>query len=194
MHVRGTLKGERFDVSLGSSSIVFFDRYSDYQVQRSDGSFQLFDEYIGELPNGSPGSAFTRLSTDGVDWFEVSDDDRGCRGLSRELVSHRRGRCGLRSALSRECCGAAPIPAKEFHTVDPSLASPDEVLIKREDRAELDDLTLAILERLDERERKIAALHSHGLARNDIARHLGITARIVKRDVEAVLATATTLS
>ncbi|MGZ4232390.1 MAG: zf-HC2 domain-containing protein [Solirubrobacteraceae bacterium] len=32
-------------------------------------------------------------------------------------------------------------------------------------------------------------LHSHGLTRNDIARHLGITARIVKRDVEGILAT-----
>jgi hypothetical protein len=49
VHVQGTLNGEPFDVSLGSSSIVFFDRHSDYQVQRNDGSFQLFDEYIGQL-------------------------------------------------------------------------------------------------------------------------------------------------
>ena len=49
VHVQGTLNGEPFDVSLGRSSIVFFDRHSDYQVQRSDGSFQLFDEYIGQL-------------------------------------------------------------------------------------------------------------------------------------------------
>ena len=78
--------------------------------------------------------------------------------------------------------------ASEFQTVDPTLAPPDEVLIRREERAELDELTLAILDRLDERRRKVAVLHSHGLARNDIARHLGITARIVKRDVEAILA------
>ena len=79
--------------------------------------------------------------------------------------------------------------AKEFETVDSSLAPPDEILIRREERAELDELALAILERLDERKRKVAVLHSHGLARNDIARHLGITARIVKRDVEGILAT-----
>ena len=78
--------------------------------------------------------------------------------------------------------------ASEFQTVDPTLAPPDEVLIEREERAELDELKLAILDRLDERRRKVAVLHSHGLARNDIARHLGISARIVKRDVEGILA------
>jgi DNA-directed RNA polymerase specialized sigma24 family protein len=79
--------------------------------------------------------------------------------------------------------------ATAFETVDPSLAPPDEVLIKREERAELDQLSVAILERLDERSRKVAVLHSHGLARNDIARHLGITPRVVKRNVEGILAT-----
>ena len=93
----------------------------------------------------------------------------------------------MRDRLKREVL--VDHSAKEFQTVDPSLAPPDEVLIKREERAELDELTLAILERLDERERKVAVLHSHGLARNEIARHLGVTARIVKRDVEGILAT-----
>ncbi len=93
----------------------------------------------------------------------------------------------MRDRLKREVL--VDPSAKEFQTVDPSLAPPDEVLIKREERAELDELTSAILERLDERERKVAVLHSHGLARNEIARHLGITARIVKRDVEGILAT-----
>ena len=79
--------------------------------------------------------------------------------------------------------------AREFQTADPSLALPEELVIKREERAELDGLALAILERLDERARKVAVLHSHGLARNDIARQLGVTARIVKRDVEGILAT-----
>jgi DNA-directed RNA polymerase specialized sigma24 family protein len=78
--------------------------------------------------------------------------------------------------------------AREFETVDPTLAPPEEVLIKREEQGELDELTLSILDRLDERKRKVAVLHSHGLARGDIARQLGISARIVKRDVEGVLA------
>jgi DNA-directed RNA polymerase specialized sigma24 family protein len=92
----------------------------------------------------------------------------------------------MRERLKREVL--VEHSAKEFQTVDPTLAPPDEVLIKREERAELDQLTLAILDRLDERRRKVAVLHSHGLARNDIARHLGVTARIVKRDVEGILA------
>jgi DNA-directed RNA polymerase specialized sigma24 family protein len=92
----------------------------------------------------------------------------------------------MRARLKREVL--VDHSAREFQTVDPTLAPPDEVLMKREERAELDELTLAILDRLDERRRKVAVLHSHGLARNDIARHLGITARIVKRDVEGILA------
>ena len=93
----------------------------------------------------------------------------------------------MRDRLKREVL--VDHSAKEFQTADPSLAPPDAVLIKREERAELEELTLAILERLDERERRVAVLHSHGLARNEIARHLGVTARIVKRDVEGILAT-----
>jgi len=49
VYVKGTLNGEPFDVCLRSSSIVFFDRHSNYQVKRSDGSVQGFDEYIPEL-------------------------------------------------------------------------------------------------------------------------------------------------
>jgi hypothetical protein len=49
VHVKGTLVGKPFDVSLGSSSIVFFDRHSNYHVRRSDGRFQRFDEYIRQL-------------------------------------------------------------------------------------------------------------------------------------------------
>jgi DNA-directed RNA polymerase specialized sigma24 family protein len=66
---------------------------------------------------------------------------------------------------------------------DGSLASPVEVLIEREDHAEVNRLTLAVLDRLAERE-------SHGLARSEIAQHLGVSPRIVKRSVEAILATA----
>jgi RNA polymerase sigma factor (sigma-70 family) len=93
----------------------------------------------------------------------------------------------MRDRLKREVL--VDHSAREFRTVDPSLAPPDEVMIKREERAELDELTFAILDRLDERERKVAILHSHGLARNDIARHLGVTPRTVKRDVEGILTT-----
>jgi hypothetical protein len=77
----------------------------------------------------------------------------------------------------------------EFPTTDPSLAQPDEVVIRREEREEIDRLALAILERLDDRGRNVAVLHSNGVQRNDIAAHLGITPRVVKRDVESILTT-----
>jgi RNA polymerase sigma factor (sigma-70 family) len=94
----------------------------------------------------------------------------------------------MRDRLKREVL--VDHSAAEFQAVDASLAPPDEVLIKREERAELDELTVAILDRLAERERKIAMLHCHGLARKEIASHLGVTPRVVKRSVEEVLATS----
>jgi RNA polymerase sigma factor (sigma-70 family) len=76
-----------------------------------------------------------------------------------------------------------------FESTDAALASPAEVLIESEDRAEIDRLILAVLDRLADRERQIAVLHSHGLARKEIADHLGVTPRLVKRSVEEILAT-----
>ena len=93
----------------------------------------------------------------------------------------------MRDRLKREVL--VDHSARVFQTSDPSLAPPEELLIKREEREELDGLTAAIFERLDRRERDIAVLHSHGFARKEIARHLGVTPRIVKRDVECILAT-----
>jgi RNA polymerase sigma factor (sigma-70 family) len=75
-----------------------------------------------------------------------------------------------------------------FESTDAALASPAEVLIEREERAEIDRLTFAVLGRLADRERQIAVLHSHGLARAEIADRLGVTPRIVKRSVEEILA------
>lgn len=77
----------------------------------------------------------------------------------------------------------------QIESADPALASPMEVLIEREDRAEVNRLTLALLDHLAERERQIAVLHSHGFDRKEIARHVGVTPRIVKRSVEEILAT-----
>ena len=93
----------------------------------------------------------------------------------------------MRDRLKREVL--VDHSAREFQTVDSSLAPPEEALIDGEERAELDALTRAIFERLDARERNVAVLHSHGLRRKEIARHLGVTPRIVKRDVEGILTT-----
>ena len=78
--------------------------------------------------------------------------------------------------------------AIEFALPDTTAIAPDEALIKREDHKELDVLTRAILDRLCERERTIAILHSHGYQRKEIAERLGLSTRVVKRSVEEVLA------
>ena len=80
-------------------------------------------------------------------------------------------------------------PPVDAPSLDPALGPADEVLIRVEEQAEIDELSVAILERLPERERHIAVLHSHGLARNEIAGRMGVTPRIVKRSVEEILAT-----
>lgn len=79
--------------------------------------------------------------------------------------------------------------AAAFQVEDTDATRPDEEVIRREQHAELDALTTTILDRLCERERMIAVLHSHGYARKEIAERLGLTPRIVKRSVEEVLAT-----
>src|SRR3954463_7671831 len=118
---------------------------------------------------------------------------RGCRGQTMGEVYKWLLRTtdslvdDARDRLKREVLVDHSAPA--FQRADLSLAPPDELLIKREERAELNQLTLAILERLDGRARNVAVLHCHGLARNDIAQQLGVTPRVVKREVEGILAT-----
>lgn len=93
----------------------------------------------------------------------------------------------MRDRLKREVLVDHTAP--DFHAVDMSTATPDEIVIRREELAELDRLTMAILDRLCEREQTIAVLHSHGFARKEIADRLGLTTRVVKRSVEEVLST-----
>lgn len=93
----------------------------------------------------------------------------------------------MRDRLKREILVDEP-PA-DAPSLDPSLGPADEVLIRVEERAEIDELSVAILDRLPERDRHIAVLHSHGFARKQIASHMGVTPRIVKRSVEEILAT-----
>jgi DNA-directed RNA polymerase specialized sigma24 family protein len=118
---------------------------------------------------------------------------RGCHGQTMgEVYVWLRKTTGtllsdMRDRLKREILVDHTAP--DFHAVDPSTATPDEILIKRDERSELDALTLAILDRLCERERTIAVLHSHGYARKEIAERLGLTTRVVKRAVEEVLTT-----
>ena len=64
---------------------------------------------------------------------------------------------------------------------------PEDELIKREDQADLERLMAAVLERLSERQRDVAALHTHGRKRPQIAEHLHLSVRTVKRELEQIL-------
>lgn len=118
---------------------------------------------------------------------------RGCRGQTMgEVYVWLRKTTGTllrdaRERLKREVL--VDQGATEFLVEDLGATRPDEALIRQEERAEIDALTRTILDRLCERERTIAILHSHGYARKEIAERLGLTPRVVKRSVEELLAT-----
>ncbi|MBJ7329183.1 MAG: hypothetical protein JHC95_04745 [Solirubrobacteraceae bacterium] len=118
---------------------------------------------------------------------------RGCRGQTMgEVYVWLRKTTGTllrdaRERLKREVL--IDQSATEFLVEDAAATRPDEEIIRREEHAELDALTRTILDRLCERERTIAILHSHGYPRKEIAQRLGLTPRVVKRSVEEVLAT-----
>lgn len=121
---------------------------------------------------------------------------RSCRGQTegevytwlrttahRELVHMRRR---SRSRLQRELL--ADVTTLEFQRAVSDERRPEDVLIDREDRAELERVTHSVLARLSERQRQIVVLYSHGRRRSEIAEHLGVTSRSVKRALERILA------
>jgi RNA polymerase sigma factor (sigma-70 family) len=69
-----------------------------------------------------------------------------------------------------------------------TVRTPEDDLIARDDRAELERVTGAVLARLSERQREIAVLHSHGRSRSEIAERVGVTPRTVKRALEQIMA------
>ena len=60
--------------------------------------------------------------------------------------------------------------------------------IRREDEAEILRVTRVVVESLSERQRDVAALHTRGLHRREIAERLQLSQRVVKRSMEQVLA------
>lgn len=74
-----------------------------------------------------------------------------------------------------------------YDPLDPDERTPEDELIDREDQAEINRLTAAILDQLNERQRAIIALHTQGRSRRQIADHLDISPRVVKRSIEHVL-------
>jgi len=65
---------------------------------------------------------------------------------------------------------------------------PTSCLIDLEDRAEVQRVTGSVLAKLSERQREIVSLHGHGRKRPEIAEHLGMTPRSVKRALERIMA------
>ena len=121
---------------------------------------------------------------------------RSCRGQTegevytwlrttthREL-GHMRRRS--RSRSQRELL--ADVTAPEFELAAVEERRPEDVLIDQEDQAELERVTESVLARLSERQRQIVVLYSHGRRRPEIAEHLGVTPRSVKRALERILA------
>jgi RNA polymerase sigma factor (sigma-70 family) len=78
-------------------------------------------------------------------------------------------------------------PDLVFEEAHPSRLSPEEQLIDRENQAEIERMTRAVLTRLSDRQSQIAALHGHGMRRSQIASHLGMTERSVKRALERIM-------
>lgn len=116
---------------------------------------------------------------------------KSCRGQSegevyawlRTTTHHCLGR--MRERRDRE-----PIADQPFDDLDPcALCAPgaDVAVLEREKRAELEGLTRVVLERLSESQLDVAALHSRGFRRREIAEHLGTSPRAVKRVVEQIL-------
>ncbi|MDP9294294.1 MAG: sigma-70 family RNA polymerase sigma factor, partial [Actinomycetota bacterium] len=118
--------------------------------------------------------------------------ERSCTGQTegevytwlRTTTHHELGR--MRQVEQREVLIDVSNPA--FEPVDRSANAPVDELIDREDEAEIERLTRAVLDQLSERQRAIAALHSNGLRRRQIAEHLDLTPRVVKRSLEQLLA------
>src|SRR5437763_15547614 len=69
-----------------------------------------------------------------------------------------------------------------------SVDSPEDELIRREDEAEVQRATRALLDCLSDRQRMVAALDRRGRKRAESAAQLGLSPRTVKRTLERIMA------
>jgi len=114
-----------------------------------------------------------------------------CRGQSEAEVyvwlrtTARRELARIHRRARRE----VPIePAQlELHGAEGGDRGPEREMIDGEEDAEVARVADAVLARLSERQREIAALHVRGRKRPQIAAHLGLTPRSVKRQLERIM-------
>jgi RNA polymerase sigma factor (sigma-70 family) len=117
--------------------------------------------------------------------------ERACHGQTEREVfvwlrtTARRELAHVRERAQREVLvDAADLQAHAGIGLSPA---PVDELIDREEDAEVVELAQAVLGRLTERQREIAALHVRGRRRPQIAAHLGMTPRSVKRQLEQIM-------
>jgi RNA polymerase sigma factor (sigma-70 family) len=117
--------------------------------------------------------------------------ERGCHGESEGEVF-----TWLRTTTHREVLrmhdrarheGLVAVPDRALDDPGES-ALPEDQLIEREDREEIEEVTRSVIARLSDHQRDIAALHSDGMGRPQIAARLGLSDRSVKRGLERIMA------
>jgi RNA polymerase sigma factor (sigma-70 family) len=117
--------------------------------------------------------------------------ERACRGQTESEVF-----AWLRTTAQRELWRIqkrarrelpVDIDALPVHPEAWTVVGPEQELIEREVLTEVDEAAHAVLTRLSERQREIAALHTRGHTRPQIAAHLGMTPRTVKRQLERIM-------
>ena len=112
-----------------------------------------------------------------------------------------RGRGVRLAAHDRAPRASAPAPAPQeradrrldvdlddIEVPDATAPGADVTIMASADRVEASHAASVVLDRLSERQRDVVALHARGLHRRQIAEHLRLTPRTVKRVMEQVLA------
>ena len=108
------------------------------------------------------------------------------RTTTRNELADIRAR-NLRLARGEVLAGAGE--ALDFDSVGQAEAAPgpEEEVLDRERREEVDTIAQTVLSGLSERQRRIVALHADGYRRRQIAQRLGTSPRTVKRQLEHIM-------
>src|SRR5215207_5962733 len=82
----------------------------------------------------------------------------------------------------------ADVSVEDLEVAEHSAPPADVTAMRREDHGEIARVTKVVLDQLSERQRDVAALHVRELPRREIAKHLRLSQRVVKRSMEQILA------
>jgi RNA polymerase sigma factor (sigma-70 family) len=118
--------------------------------------------------------------------------ERGCHGESEgEVFAWLRTTTHHAVARTHDLArheGLVAVADRALDDPGESALLPEEQLIEREDRAEIEEVTRSVIARLSDHQRDIAVLHSDGMGRPQIAARLGLSDRSVKRGLERIMA------